>query len=81
MEAERSLEEVEEIVVIGYSLPTTDFASETLLRIGIKGSMRNKIPVTIVNPDPKVAQRFSRIFNPKTITSIKNFDEYLRAIT
>lgn len=66
--------------MIGYSLPTTDFASETLLRIGIEGLMRDKIPVTIVNPDPEVNQRFSKIFNPKRITSMKDLDEYLGAI-
>lgn len=33
--ARRALIRIEEIVIIGYSLPTTDFAAEALLRVGM----------------------------------------------
>ncbi len=80
IEAKKALRNIEEIVVIGYSLPPTDFASETLLRVGIKGDKHNKIPVTIVDPDPKVSKRYSKIFNSQKISTIKDFNEYLKRI-
>jgi len=70
---------VNEIVAIGYSLPATDFASETLLRTGFEFNRQKNIHVTLVNPDPdgRVFERFSRIFDPDKITRQKSLDEYL----
>jgi hypothetical protein len=68
---------VNEIVVIGYSLPPTDFASEALLRRGIEGKTRLKIPVTVVDIDEGVKRRFSRIFNPDNVEWVNSFDKYL----
>jgi NAD-dependent SIR2 family protein deacetylase len=71
---------VHEIVAIGYSLPATDFASETLLRTGLGFSRQKEIPLTLVNPDEKALDRFSKIFAPSKITWIKSVDEYLATL-
>ena len=76
-EARRLLTRINEIVIIGYSLPPTDFASEALLS-GIPWEVQKNIPVTIVNPDEKVKDRFSRLFNPDTIRMKRDLDEYLQ---
>ena len=60
-EAKRILSKAEEIMIIGYSFPTTDLASEALLREGI-GDRASEIQIMIVNPDKKVIDRFSAIF-------------------
>ncbi len=82
LEAQRSLGKIREIVIIGYSLPLTDFASETLLRTGTFWETRKNLPVTIVDPDPKkeVKRRFSRIFNPDKIQMKASLDEYLESV-
>jgi NAD-dependent SIR2 family protein deacetylase len=82
LEAQRSLSNIEEVVIIGYSLPPTDFASETLLRTGTLWATRKNLPVTIVDPDPKeeVKTRFSRIFNPNKIEMKASLDEYLDSV-
>lgn len=79
LEAERLLHDVEEVVIIGYSLPPTDIATETLLRTGF-GSRIYKLPVTIVNTHNNMKQHFSRIFNPKMIRHIKNPDKYFQSL-
>jgi len=77
LEAARLLKNVKKIVVIGYSLPKIDFASETLLRT--LGRDLNNISLTIVDPDPKVKSRFATIFNTK-ISEFKDLNHYLRSI-
>jgi hypothetical protein len=76
-EALRILQDVDEIIVIGYSLPPTDFASEVLFREGISGNAREEIPVTVINPDKRVYKRFSQIFGPRGLTTIVGLGEYL----
>ena len=76
-EAARLLKNVKKIVVIGYSLPKIDIASETLLRT--LGKDLNNIPLTIVDPDPKVKSRFATIFNTK-ISEFKDLNHYLKSI-
>lgn len=73
---------IHEIVAIGYSLPATDFASETLLRTGLQFNRQKQIPLTLVNPDHdrKVFERFSKIFDPGKITWKKSVDEYLDSL-
>lgn len=77
-EAARLLKNVDEIVVIGYSLPKADAASKTLLLT----SRRNmdKIPLTIVDPNPDVKSRFETIFNNSRICEFKNLDYYLKTL-
>ena len=72
LQVERYLENVDEIVVIGYSLPPTDFASKTLLRRGTHRKARLQMSVTVVDIDERVKDRFSRIFNPHSARSISN---------
>jgi len=77
-EASRRLHRnIHEIVAIGYSLPATDFASETLLRTGLQFNRQKEISLTLVNPDKEVLDRFSKIFAPSKITWIKSIAEYL----
>lgn len=71
---------IHEIVAIGYSLPATDFASETLLRTGLEFNRQKEISLTLVNPDKEVLDRFSKIFAPSKITWIKSIDEYLATL-
>ncbi len=70
---------IHEIVAIGYSLPATDFASETLLRTGLHLKQR-EISFTLVNPDLKVFDRFSKIFAPSKMKLMRSIDEYLDAL-
>lgn len=79
LQAERCLERVNEVVVIGYSLPPTDFASETLLRRGIKGKSRIQIPVTVIDIDKEAKERFSRIFDPDKVKWVNSLDKYLNS--
>jgi NAD-dependent SIR2 family protein deacetylase len=74
--ARRALRLAQEIVIIGYSLPPTDFAAEALLRVGIPHGKRNSIPISIINPDPKVVERFSQIFNPQKIVSYPSIETF-----
>jgi len=80
LEARRLLQVVRKIVIIGYSLPPTDFASETLLSTGFPWGIRRNIPVIIVNPDRKknLKEHFSKIFSPGKITMIENLEDFLR---
>lgn len=68
---------VHEIVAIGYSLPGTDFASETLLRTALGFNRQKETPLTLVNPDKEVIDRYSKIFAPGKIKWIKTIEEYL----
>jgi NAD-dependent SIR2 family protein deacetylase len=77
-EAVGALHRADEIIVIGYSLPPTDFASETLLLSGL-GQRRKEVPVTIVNPDPSVRKRFSEIFAERNINYMPTLEEFLRS--
>lgn len=71
---------IHEIVAIGYSLPATDFASETLLRTGLQFNRQKEVSLTLVNPDKEALDRFSKVFAPNKITWIKSIDEYLDAL-
>lgn len=77
-EAVKALRKIQEIVIIGYSLPLTDFASEALFRVGINRIRRKRLRVTIVNPNDAVPSRFSEIFNPKEIVTYKSLETFLR---
>lgn len=79
-EAERRLSRVGKIVVIGYSFPPTDFATETLLRIGLPWTRQKEIRFTVVNPDKEVFERFSRAFSESTVEWIGSLEEYLGAL-
>jgi hypothetical protein len=76
-EAFKALQQATEII-IGYRLPPTDFASEALLRTGLR-EKRHEIPVTIVNPDSSVKARFSEIFSLTNIKQVSSLDEFLNS--
>lgn len=78
-EAHRQIRTIREIVAIGYSLPPTDFASETLLRTSLEYFQRH-IPLTLVNPSKEAFKRYSEIFAPDKITWIESLDSYLDAL-
>ena len=79
-EAFRRLQKVDEILVIGYSLPPTDFASEALLRASFPFGKHEHIPVTVVDLKEEVANRFKRIFNPANVTWKTSVDDYLQSL-
>jgi hypothetical protein len=76
-EAERQLHRAREIVVIGYSFPHTDFATEALFRIGLPWTAQRQTRFTVVNPDKNVFERFSRAFNTPKVEWVNSLDEYL----
>lgn len=61
--AENVLSSADRIVVIGYSLPPTDFRSELLFRLALG---KKKVAIDIVNPDRdhQVLNRFKSILTP-----------------
>jgi|WetSurMetagenome_2_1015567.scaffolds.fasta_scaffold27962_2 hypothetical protein len=71
------LRNVEEILIIGYSLPPTDFAAEALLRLSFPFGRHQRVPVTVVDLKEEVANRFKRIFNPANVRWKGSIDEYL----
>lgn len=67
-----------ELVFIGYSLPPTDFATETLFRVALS-NRQNDINVSLVNPSDSVVNRYSLIFNLNKINHYKTLVEYLES--
>ena len=64
-QAAKEMEEAEEIIVIGYSLPETDFFFRNLFALGTVG--REFIRrFCVVNPDRGVEQRFRSLLGPGT---------------
>lgn len=79
-EASRRLSQVREIVVIGYSFPPTDFATEALLRIGLPWTIQKEVQFSIVNTDEKVFERFSEAFGTSRVKLTDSLDKYLDAL-
>lgn len=81
-EAAKAFNNINEIIVIGYSFPPTDFASESLLMSGL-GYRRKNIQVTVVNPDPFVnagstlKKRFSDLFDSKNVVYLQTLNEFI----
>jgi NAD-dependent SIR2 family protein deacetylase len=77
-EAEAELSKADRVVVIGYSLPPTDFRSELLFRSAL--GERN-FAIDIVNPRKRVLNRFKSIFRPVTnrvtFSYYSSLNEYL----
>jgi hypothetical protein len=70
--ADQSLSQAKRIVVIGYSLPPTDFHAEWLLRTSVQKNKNDKIELVVVNPDRHVAQRLAPMFGKK-LGAVKEF--------
>jgi hypothetical protein len=77
--AGQSLSQAERIIVIGYSLPSTDFHAEWLLRSGVQKNRHNKIDLIVVNPDGNVAKRLGPMFGKKlgVVKEFRSFEEFL----
>lgn len=76
--AERALVSADRIVVIGYSLPPTDFYSEYLIRKAVSRRFRSKPTLHIVNKDTKMTpKRFEAVFGVKTSEKYGDLREYL----
>lgn len=65
-----------EIVILGYSFPHTDFATETLLRSALLYSLQKEVRFTLVNPDKKVFERFAEAFSSSRIDWKSSLEEY-----
>lgn len=80
--AERSIVSADRIVVIGYSLPPTDFYSEFLLRKAMSERFRAKPTLRVVSKDTKkVPERFETILGVKSTGNYRNLKEYLEKTT
>lgn len=75
--AERSIASADKVVIIGYSLPTTDFYSEFLLRKAISRRFRPEPQLCVVNPDISVIERVKSIFRVKDCQRYDNLWEFL----
>lgn len=64
-QAKDSIIGAERIVVIGYSLPATDFGAEWLFRTAARLNKKSGVALEIANPDDSVGQRLARIFGQK----------------
>ena len=72
--AREELRSASRIVIIGYSMPQTDFRSELLFR---RGRPHNDVPVDIVNPDRRVVDRFRLVLESHWSTPYKDtFNHY-----
>jgi hypothetical protein len=76
-EGSRRLHQMREIVVIGYSFPPTDFATEALLRTGLPWTVQKEVQFKIVNPCKQVFERFSKAFGPSNVKWNSSLDEFL----
>jgi NAD-dependent SIR2 family protein deacetylase len=78
--AHRYIERTREIVIIGYSFPPTDFATESLLRTSLPWANQRKVHFTIVNPEKKVFRRFKKMFKLSAVDWNGSLEEYLSTI-
>jgi hypothetical protein len=80
-EAERHLmSRRREIVIIGYSFPPTDFATEALLRIALPWESQKQTHFIIVNPNKDVHERFRKAFHTSEVEWVESLDDYLTAL-
>lgn len=77
--AHQSLTQAERIIVIGYSLPPTDFHAEWLLRTNVQKNEHGKIDLIVVNPDGRVVGRLASMFGKKlgALNHFGSFEEFL----
>lgn len=76
--AEKAIVSANRVVVIGYSLPPTDFYSEYLIRKAVSRRFRGKPALHIVDKDTKnVPKRFENVFGVKESEKYGDLGEYL----
>lgn len=68
--ARESISKADELVFIGYSLPTTDFAAEFLFRQAVKTSKQKKVSVVAPNATGELMVRYTNLFGE----AVKAFD-------
>ncbi len=71
--AHQALKKAQRVVVIGYSLPPTDYHAEWLLRTAIMHNEQERVDLIVANPNREVRQRLHGLFGRK----IGNFTEFL----
>jgi hypothetical protein len=77
--AHQALTNADRIVIIGYSLPPTDFHAEWLLRTSVQTNKREKIALVVVNPGKSVGERLAAMFGKKLgeLKQFKSFEEFV----
>jgi hypothetical protein len=78
-QAHHELSIADRIVIIGYSLPPTDFHAEWLLRTSVQKNEREKIDLIVVNPNNNVGQRLAAMFGKKLgeLKQFRTFEEFV----
>jgi len=79
-QANRYVARAREIVIIGYSFPPTDFATEALLRDSLPWSSQRQTHFLIVNPDKTVYERFKILFNSSVVEWEQSPKEYFESL-
>jgi NAD-dependent SIR2 family protein deacetylase len=76
--AEKAIVSAERIVVIGYSLPPTDFYSEFMIRKALSKRFRGKPILDVVDKNiEEISQRFEKLFGTTVRGKYKNLRDYL----
>ena len=70
----QALQQSDEIIIIGYSLPEADAFARTLLASGV---FKAASSITVVNPDASVFDNFERILDKKIIKKKMSFEEWM----
>jgi hypothetical protein len=78
--ANRYVARAREIVIIGYSFPPTDFATEALLRDSFPWDIQRHTRFIIVNTDEEVFNRFKKTFSSSIVEWKSSLKEYLDSI-
>jgi hypothetical protein len=76
----RYVAKAREIVIIGYSFPPTDFATEALLRDSFPWEFQRQTRFVIVNTQKEVFDRFKKTFNSSEVIWKSSLKEYLDII-
>jgi len=78
--ADRYVAKAREIVIIEYSFPPTDFATEALLRDSIPWQFQGQTLFVIMTPQREVFERFEKTFSSSEVEWKISLKEYFDAI-
>ncbi len=78
--AHQALIKAQCVVIIGYSLPPTDYHAEWLLRTAIMRSEQENVDLIVANPKKEVRQRLLGLFGRKigNFKEFSGFEEFLQ---
>ena len=79
-QANRYVARAREIIIIGYSFPPTDFATEALLRISLPWGIQRQTRFVVVDPKKEVYERFKTMFKSSVVEWKSSLKEYLDSI-